>query len=198
MKTQPSTPEARRHGKPVSLFSSLKLCLCVSVLALSSLSCAGLARDMGIEDVPDVKLRSGPAGTLENPVPLDPFKTYNLVMAANECRFFQMKVPDHWYWKVYLTAASPRENQKGDLMASIAPLNPPWASLNGTSFAKTFNLNHEGVQAVLGVGNPGEARVAILRLCQDGAPINVTIESQVSATSSLLGPGVDQKRLEGQ
>jgi hypothetical protein len=82
---------------------------------------------MGIDGATDVELRSGLTGTQANPASLDPFKRYDLVMAANETRFFSMKVPSGWYWKVYVTAASRKENDEGRLSAVIAQTDPPWS-----------------------------------------------------------------------
>ncbi len=55
-------------------------------------SCAEMARDMDIDGATDVQLRSGLRGTTKDPAALDPFQRYDLVMAANECRTFTMKV----------------------------------------------------------------------------------------------------------
>ncbi len=161
--------------------------VCLALLLMLS-SCAEVARDMGIDDSPDIELRSGPVGSQSNPSPLDPFKRYDLIMAANECRFFSMKVPERWFWKVYLTGANRRENAQARISAYIGQSDQPFASVPETYFEKTMILNREGDQVVLGVGNKGPARVAILRICQEGAPVHVTIESQVSSTSDLLGP----------
>ena len=166
------------------------------MVVLFSVSCAEMARDMGIDDVSDVQLRSGLTGSMSNPAVLDPFKKYDLVMAANECRFFKVKVPASWYWKVYVTAASRRETSEGRLSASINQ-DQPWSPLPGTSFDKTMVLHHDGDQALLAVGNAGETRYAILRLCQEGAPVNISIESQTSTTTNLLGPDSDNSGLKG-
>ncbi len=165
------------------------------ILLLTLTSCSEVARDMGLEEVPDVQLRSGITGTQDHPTALDPFKRYDLVMAANECRFFTMKVPHKWFWKVFLTVVSRKENAQGRLMSEIAQPDPPWAQLPATTFGRTFVLTHEGDQGVLGVGNNDDTRVALLRLCQEGAPVNVTIESQISATSDLLGPDLKNSDL---
>ncbi|HUO57532.1 MAG TPA: hypothetical protein VMV05_05085 [bacterium] len=151
-------------------------------------SCAGVARDLGMEVVPDVEMRQGITGTQQNPAILDPFKKYHLVMSANECRFFAMKVPEKWYWKVYLTAANHVRDRQGHLEAKIAPADPPWSPLPDADFQKKFNLDVEGMQAVLGVGNGQGTRMAFLKLCQDGAPLDISIESQISATNELMVP----------
>lgn len=165
--------------------------LCLSVAIIFSVSCAEMARDMGIDGATDVQLRSGLTGTQNAPAVLDPFKKYELVMTANESRFFTMKVPSGWYWKVYVTAASRRENDEGRLSADIGQPDPPWAPLEGTSFNKMMVLKNDGDQALLAVGNTDQTRFAILRLSQEGAPVYVTIESQVSTTTNLLGPNTD-------
>ncbi|HJT24335.1 MAG TPA: hypothetical protein VJ873_07140, partial [bacterium] len=136
-------------------------------------SCFGIDRDMGLVQVPDLQQREGITGTQDNPTPLDPFKRYDLVMAADECRFFTMKVPSQWYWKIYLTAADREEARRGSLTAEIAPANPPWIPLPATVFKKNFDLGgREGLQAVLAVGNSQADRIATFQLCQDGAPLH--------------------------
>jgi hypothetical protein len=172
----------------IDLPGQIFLYLCLSVAMAFSLSCAEMARDMGIDDVTDVQLRSGLTGKENSPATLDPFKKYDLVMAANECRYFMMKVPSNWYWKVYVTAASRKENAEGRLSADISQQNPAWDSLDGTTFSKKMILRNDGDQALLAVGNTAPTRYAVLRLCQEGAPVYVTIESQVSTTTDLWGP----------
>jgi hypothetical protein len=135
-------------------------------------------------------------GTEAHPAVLDPFQKYELVMAANECRFFVVKVPANWYWKVYVTAASRREKVEGRLSASINQQDPPWASLPGTTFDKAMVLHSDGDQALLAVGNTAQTRYATLRLCQEGAPVYVNIESQTSTTTNLLGPDSDNSTLK--
>jgi hypothetical protein len=149
---------------------------------------------MGIDDSPEVELRAGPTGTQTNPSPLDPFKRYDLIMAANECRFFSMKVPEKWFWKVYLTGASRKEGTQARVTGEIGSSEAPFSTVPQTTFEKTMILTREGDQVVLGVGNKGPARVALLRVCQEGAPVHVTIESQVSSTSDLLGPERDKSK----
>jgi len=154
---------------------------------------------MGLVQVPDLQQREGVTGNQDNPTPLDPFKRYDLVMAANECRFFTMKVPSKWYWKIYLTAANREESRRGSLAAEIAPANPPWIPLPATSFGKHFDLaGREGLQAILAVGNKEEDRLAFFKLCQDGAPLHITIQSEVSATHALLGPNGDSQSVTAQ
>jgi hypothetical protein len=160
----------------------------LSVVALGLSSCEGLARDIGMSQPTDLEQRTGLTGTQENPTPLDPFKRYELVMAAGECRYFTMQVPSKWYWKIYLTAANREDNRRGTLTAEILQANPPWSPLAATNFSKSFDLGREGLQAILAVGNRAPDRLAMFKLCQDGAPLHVTIQSEVSATNVLMGP----------
>jgi hypothetical protein len=134
-------------------------------------------------------MRAGVTGTESNPTPLDPFKTYDLVMTGEECRFFTMVVPSKWYWKVYLTVANRDDTRRGKLTAVIQQTNPPWGVLPNIGLSKEFDLAREGLQAVLGVGNSGDDRTALFQLCQEGAPVHITIASQISATRALMGPG---------
>ena len=143
----------------------------------------------------DMEQRAGITGTENNPTPLDPFKKYDLVMAANECRFFAIKVPHNWFWRVYLTVANREEIRRGQLRAQIAQPDPPWGQLPGAGFEKYFDLGREGLQVALGVGNKAETRTALFKLCQQGAPLHVTIESQISATTDLMGPEKKPKAL---
>ncbi len=185
-----------RGRKHLLLFAGLSLM--TSFLA----SCAEVARDMGLSNPTDIEQRVGPTGTPDQPAALDPFERYDLVLAADECRYFAMKLPNKWYWKVYLTVANRDESRRGRLDALILPINPPWASLPACVLNKTFTLEREGVQAILGIGNNGPDRPAVLKLCQQGAPLHVTIQSEVSSTSSLLGPDAREpdtglKKLKG-
>jgi hypothetical protein len=163
----------------------------VILVILILTSCAEMARDMGIDDVTEVQMRSGLTGTQKDPAELDPFKRYDLVMTANECRYFTIKVPSSWFWKVYVTAAARKENSESRVNALIFPSDPAWASLPATTFDKAMVLKQDGDQALLAVGNTGPSRQAVLRICQEGAPANVTLESQVSTTDKLLGPQDD-------
>ncbi len=192
--------KGRRGG--IRLFSSsvhlrASVCICgskplfffiLSLFALSLSSCAELNKDTGLQKVPDEQLRSGPTGTLLNPAPLDPFKKYNLIMAGDECRYFVMKVPSQWYWKVFLTAVNREDGQEGKLTAGIAQGGIPWVKLPDADFSKVFLLRHEGVQGVLGIANDAQGRQAILELCQEGVPLKVTIESQIFSITGILGP----------
>jgi len=180
------------RGKRLLLFFILS----VALFGLSS--CAEVAKDMGFDVPSDIEQRTGPAGTQNDPAVLDPFQKYNFVMAANECRFFMMKVPEKWYWKVFLTADNRDPRRKGHLSAEIISTNPPWAPLPDSVLNKNFDLDREGVQAVLGIGNNYPKRIAVLKLCQDGAPVHITIASQVSTTTGLIGPKKDEVTTKDQ
>ena len=135
-------------------------------------------------------------GTESEPAVLDPFKSYVLVMAANECRYFTMKVPSQWYLEATLTVVSRDEKHSGHLGAELAQSDNAWQALPETQFKKMFDLFRGGSGRFLGVGNPGPSRAALLRLCQDGVPVKVTIESQISPLSQL--PAVTGQSFQGQ
>jgi hypothetical protein len=164
-------------------------CLRVGLLCLLLFtgSCAAL-QDIGLTHAPDIDQRTGLTGTLQHPGVLDPFQKYQLVMAANECRYFKVKIPKRWSWKAFLTVVNRDVKERGRLTAEIGPNQPPWSPVSGTVFGKFFDLGHESVQAVLGVGNLLPDRVALLKLCQEGPPLRITIESQVSSGAKLMGP----------
>ena len=162
------------------------------ITALGLASCEGLARDMGVSQPSDLEQRAGVTGTEDNPTPLDPFKQYDLVMSGNECRYFSMQVPSKWFWKIFLTAANREDGRRGLLTAEIQQATPAWASLPGTNFHKTFDLGREGLQAVLAIGNNDSDRVAIFKLCQEGAPLHITIQSQVASTNVITSPDKNQ------
>jgi hypothetical protein len=167
----------------------IRLLMAASLLLFLG-SCAQLSQDIGLTQAPDLEQRKGLTGTLQHPGTLDPFQKYQIVMAANECRYFKMKVPQGWFWKAYLTVVNRDRKKHGRLTAVIGPSRPAWSPLKGIFFDKTFELGHESIQAVLGVGNLLPARTAILELCQEGPPLRITIESQVSPEGKLMGPSV--------
>ncbi len=193
--TQSHEDSQKEVGQKPSWFR-FTLRLCVFVLALGLTSCNEMARDMGLEELSDIDQRVGIKGTETNPTPLDPFKKYTLVMAANECRFFTIKVPHNWFWRAYLTVANPAETRRGQLKAEIARPDIPWAPLPGIGSERYFDLGREGVEAAIGIGNRNETRTALIKLCQQGAPLHITIESQISATTDLMGPEKKFKRAD--
>jgi len=162
--------------------------LFLAAVPLFLASCAEMAKEMGEEKPADLEMRSGPVGTPANPVTLDAFKKYPLVLAGEDCRYFMLKVPSQWYWKVFLTVDNRDFERQGRLTADFARPQPPWAKLPNVDMAKIFILHREGVQGVVGVGNKDEPRYALLRLCQEGAPLKVTLQSEVFS-GDFLGPG---------
>jgi hypothetical protein len=168
--------------------SLLLLCFCASVVIFGCVSCFGLDKDMGLTETPDLELREGPRGTLDDPAPLDPFKRYDLVLAANETRVFSLKVPSKWFWKISLTVSNREVAQRGKLSADILPKDGGWVTIPGTYLEKDFDLSQEGLGVMLGVGNPGGTKNALLQLTQQGAPLRVTITSEISATKALVVP----------
>lgn len=160
------------------------------LLALAS--CSEIDKSLGTGAKTDAELREGIRGTQQNPAALDPFVKYEIVMAGGECRFLSIKIPSRWYWKAYITVANRDPAQNGHLFAEIGQTDPAWAQLPGTFLKKSFDLGRgEGDQAVLAAGNTGPDRVAVMKLCQDGAPLYVTLRSEISATGALLGPDVN-------
>jgi hypothetical protein len=143
---------------------------------------------VGLDQVPDIEQREGPRGTLNDPAILDPFQKYSLVMAAGECRFFQMKLPQQWYWKLSVTVDNRQAGPRGKLRIRILPTNPPWSPLAFFKNEKIFELGRESIQGVIGVGNKDSTRIAILQLCQEGPPLRVTLESQVANVSEMMSP----------
>jgi hypothetical protein len=164
----------------------------LGLLLITLASCSEIEKSLGAGAKNDVELREGISGTQQNPASLDPFVKYEIVMAGGECRFLSIKVPSRWYWKAYITVADRNETQNGHLSAEIGEIEPAWAQLPGTFLKKNFDLNRgEGDQAVLAVGNTGPDRVAVMKLCQDGPPLFVTLRSEISATGALLAPDVN-------
>lgn len=164
------------------------LLLCVPALSLWSLSCTQVAQDLGLQaPPPDIERRKGPTGTADSPVTLNPFEKYQLVMAAGECRYFSMKIPERWYWKVFLTSVN-KEPRFGKLTAEISGGPLAWAKLPGVASTQSYELHQEGTQGVVGVGNLGPTRTALLKLCQQGAPLQVTLVSEVSSSAQLIAP----------
>ena len=156
------------------------------MLSLGLTSCRTLGTDLGLVHLTDLQQREGPTGTLAQPAALDPFKSYDLVMAANECRYFQMNLPQGWYWKLFVTAVNRSKDTSGVLKAGVLPSTPAWEAVPLCVSQKEFDLKTEGEEEVLGVSNKGPARPAVLELCQEGSPIRVTLKSEVSPVSGEL------------
>ncbi len=156
--------------------------------ALCLSSCAELSRDMGLVEPTDLEQREGPGGTTDNPTVLDPFKKCTLVMAGGECRFFQLKLPQQWYWKLSLTVVNRQEGKRGKLTAQILPIKPPWDALRDLKSGKAFELGRESIAGTIGVGTGGPSRVAFLPFWREGPPLRWTLESQISPALGILNP----------
>ena len=154
------------------------------VWALSG--CASAMKDVGLARKTDPEMRSGPGGSPTKPQMLSPFENYRLVLAGNECRFFQIRVPAKWYWKLYVTASNEEYGQEATLNASFDTSEGGWKPLPPLETHKEFAVAESSSQGALGVANDGDDRMLTLRLCQTGAPIKVVMESQVSAYGKAL------------
>jgi hypothetical protein len=160
--------------------------LILLLLSLGLGSCRTLGTDLGLVHLTDLQQREGPTGTLAAPAALDPFKRYDLVLAANECRYFQMNLPEGWYWKLFVTAVNRSKDDEGTLKAALLDSIPAWQPVPLCLSKKEFHLKAEGQEEVLGVANTGPTRPAILELCQDGPPLRVTLSSEVSPINGGL------------
>lgn len=156
------------------------------LLSLGLVSCRTLGTDLGLVRLSDIQQREGLTGTQSAPAVLDPFKRYDLVLAADESRYFQMNLPQGWYWKLFVTAVNRSPNIPGQLNARLLPSTPDWEAVPLCLSQKQFNLKAESDQEVLGAANTGPTRPAILELVQTGAPIQVTLQSEVSPMNGEL------------
>jgi hypothetical protein len=141
---------------------------------------------VGLTRKPDLEMREGSGVPPGRPETLSPFVTYRLVMAGNECRFFQMRVPSKWYWKLYVTASDQEWGAEADLNASFDTSSDGWQPLVPLETHKEFSVSDASSQAALGAANAGDDRMLTLKLCQSGAPIKIILESQVSAYGHAL------------
>jgi hypothetical protein len=150
-------------------------------------------KEMGLAQKSDLERRTGSGGSPNRPETLSPFVTYRLVMAGNECRFFQMRVPSKWYWKLYVTAANEETGVEANLTASFETSDGGWQPLVPLETHKEFPVADASSQAALGVANAGDDRMLTLKLSQNGAPIKVILESQVSAYGhAILEPPLNK------
>ncbi len=154
----------------------------------------GTFRKLGLISAPDIDQRRGVTGTEESPLPLNPLTKYKLVMAAGECRWFQVRVPKRWYWKVTLTAVCP-DKRSGRLEASLDISDGGWKPVVPYETRKVFDLagwSEMGVrvgdsrQGVVAAANIGPERPLVLKICQSGAPVQALLEFQVSAFGDVL------------
>jgi len=161
------------------------------LLALWVLPGCGVFRAMGIASTTDIGKRRGPGGTPEAPFELNPLRSKILVLAAHECRDFQVRLPKDWYWKVTLTASTRGDNSSASLSAELRDEGGGYAPVPPFEKTKSFRLSADSRQGVIALANQGPDRPLVLRLCQDGAPVKVVMESQVSAFgNALMAPPV--------
>jgi hypothetical protein len=150
-------------------------------------------KGVGLVKKPDIERREGSGGSPSRPETLNPFSTYRLVLAGDECRFFQMRVPSKWYWKLYVTAANEDQGMESKLTATFQTSEDGWKPLVPLETHKEISVADSSSQAALGVANEGDDRMLTLRLCQNGTPVIVTLESQVSAYGhALLNPPLNK------
>jgi len=155
--------------------------------------CASAMKGVGLARKPDVERREGPGGPPGRPEILNPFTTYRMVLAGDECRFFQMRVPSKWYWKLYVTAANEDQGLESKLTAAFETSDEGWKPLVPLETHKEFSVSDASSQAALGVANDGDDRMLTLKLCQNGSPVIVTLESQVSVYGhALLQPPLNK------
>lgn len=172
------------------------LALCLLALVLST-GCVKTLRSVGLAPKPDLEWRKGPGGDVANPETLSPFKTYRLVMAGDECRFFKVRVPSQWYWKLVVTASAETEGLEAEVTAAFDLQGEGWEPLVPFENHKTFSVAQASSQAAIAVANTGVDRMLTLRLCQKGTPVKVVLSSQVSAFGEvLLAPPVFRERDE--
>lgn len=165
----------------------------LAALALCLGGCAAM-KTVGLASKTDSEMRSGAGGSAARPEVLNPFNAYRLVMADNECRFFQLRVPSHWCWKLFVTASNEDPGQEATLSASFDTSGGSWNPLVPLESYRDFTVTDASSQGALGVANGGADRVMTLRLCQKGAPVRVVLESRVSAYGeALLEPPLNKQ-----
>jgi hypothetical protein len=163
-----------------------KLFSLLFLLSLGMVSCATVQPAGDAAQAAALAEREGITGTLEKPATLNPFKRYEMVLAGGEIRYFQMSIPQGWYWKLFVTAVNRSQDTQGQLDAGIIPSVPAWETVSLCDTQKEFNLKGEGDQDVLGAANSGPTRMALVELRQKGASIRVTLQSEISPVNGEL------------
>lgn len=156
--------------------------------AVFGAACGPALRTAGLKEGPPESRRSGLMGFRHDPAPLNPFETTELVMAGDECRFYRLKVPSGWTWKLRLTAASRRPGVPAEVHARILPESPPWGEVPNAARERVLRLASGGTQVLLGVANPLGDRMAVLELCQVGGDVGLILESEVAPYRMPLLP----------
>jgi len=151
----------------------------VTAVPLLFSGCAVLVK-LGIQSPPDLEQRRGPAGTAASPVVLNPFDPVRLVMAADECRTFRVRVPGGWYLKYLITVVNRRDGKPAFLKAGFQVFDPSWAEMAPHPLTKRFFIREGSSQAVLAVANRGKDRDVLLELCQEGPPMEVILQPETS------------------
>jgi hypothetical protein len=172
--------EFKKRSNPIF---KMGLILILSGLMMSS--CRSLLIQMGLKQVPDLELRAGLMGTQAHPALLNPFKTYSMVLAAQDYRFFKVKFPAHWYWKVFVTVVN-QKKRRGELWIRIFPSRTHWGILIPLRSENEFEVSQEGTQGSVGVINRGRTKTAYLELKQSGAPLQVLLQSEMAPETALF------------
>ena len=163
---------------------------------LAFAGCRGTFRQIGLSRKPDIDQRTGPVGTQEKPTTISPFEDINWVLAGDECRWIQIRVPHEWYWLLTVTVVNEDPGREARLEAALDASDGTWKNVPPTEFHKTFNLSEGSNQATVGDANTLGDRYLEVRLCQDGAPARVRLSSEVSPFGSKLFVPPLPKKLE--
>lgn len=165
------------------------------------LSGCGVMVKLGIKSPPDLEQRRGPAGTDPSPALLNPFESSRLVMAADECRTFRVRVPGGWYLKYVITVVNRRDGTPAYFKAGFRVDDPSWAEMVPHPLRKQFFIREGSSQAVVAVANQAKDRDVLLELCQEGPPVEVTLQpetSKVTATFLLPKPSFSGEGEDGK
>lgn len=140
----------------------------------------GVMRTLGIARTPDVEQRQGPAGTRIAPVVLNTFEKTILVLAADECRTFKVRVPQGWYLKYVVTVVNRRDGKQAYLRSRFVPEGAGWAEFVPHPLKHQFFLREGSSQAVIAVANQTASRDILFELCQEGPPVQVILQPETS------------------
>ena len=135
---------------------------------------------LGLKSPPDLEQRRGIGGTRNNPEILNPFKPVEIVMAADECRFFRVRVPRGWYLKYLVTGVNRRDGKSGYMKAEMIAEGQGWAELSPYPREKHFYLREGSNQAVVAIANQSVDRDILLKICQEGSPMGVILQPETS------------------
>lgn len=150
------------------------------------LSGCGVMVKLGIKRPPDLEQRRGPVGHAGAPAVLNPFGTVSLVMAADECRVFKVRVPGGWYLKYLITVVNRRDGTPAYLRAGFQVADPTWAEMSPYFLRKSFYIREGSSQAVVAVANQAKDRDVLFEICQEGPPVEVTLVPETSRVVQTL------------